>query len=318
MSLIYEYIWLDAKGIIRSKTRCLSNHCHNLEWTYDASSTGQAPSNGDTEGVLIPRFQCIHPFFEKNASILLCDTYDIYGNPLKGNWRSQAHNIFMKKRELEPWFGLEQEFFIWSLAERPTDNNNPSDHYCRGQEMEIIREHMTACIKAGLHFAGWNAEVVPHQWEFQIGPCGGIGAADELIVARFLLEQIAWKYHCTIDFTPKPFPDKNGSGCHTNFSTKAMRQLGGLKEMERVMPMLEANHLKHLDGYGKDNHLRLTGVHETSSFDTFSWGVGTRNTSVRIPVLVQRDGCGYFEDRRPAANMDPYLVTSLLFETCCL
>jgi glutamine synthetase len=52
--------------------------------------------------------------------------------------------------------------------------------------------------------------------------------------------------------------------------------------------------------------------------DKFIWGIETINTSVCIPNLTQKDGDGYFEDRRPAANIDLYLATSTIAETCCL
>ena len=97
-----------------------------------------------------------------------------------------------------------------------------------------------------------------------------------------------------------------------------MREEDGLTEIIACMEKLERKHEQHIDAYGKDNHLRLTGLHETSSMDKFTWGIGTRNTSVRIPNLTQKDGAGYFEDRRPAANIDPYLATSIIAETCCL
>ena len=84
------------------------------------------------------------------------------------------------------------------------------------------------------------------------------------------------------------------------------------------MDKLAANHKAHIEVYGADNHLRLTGKHETSSMDVFTYGKGTRNTSVRIPNQTVKDGCGYFEDRRPAANVELYQATSKIFETCCL
>ena len=70
--------------------------------------------------------------------------------------------------------------------------------------------------------------------------------------------------------------------------------------------------------YGKDNHLRMTGTCETSSYDKFSYGIGSRTSSIRIPTTTFYSKFGYFEDRRPSSNMDPYLVTSKLFETTCL
>ncbi len=64
--------------------------------------------------------------------------------------------------------------------------------------------------------------------------------------------------------------------------------------------------------------MRLTGGHETASLSQFSYGEADRGCSIRIPLGVVNDKCGYLEDRRPASNMDPYLVTAKLAETICL
>ena len=66
---------------------------------------------------------------------------------------------------------------------------------------------------------------------------------------------------------------------------------------------------------GEDNKRRLTGAHETAPITKFSWGVANRGCSVRIPRMTEKEKCGYFEDRRPASNMDPYVVTGKIMET---
>ena len=81
---------------------------------------------------------------------------------------------------------------------------------------------------------------------------------------------------------------------------------------------LSKNHVKHIVAYGDGNEQRLTGKHETASFDKFSYGEASRDTSIRIPSETVKNKKGYFEDRRPASNMDPYLVTSLIFDTTVL
>lgn len=70
--------------------------------------------------------------------------------------------------------------------------------------------------------------------------------------------------------------------------------------------------------YGKGNERRLTGLHETSSLDTFDWGVANRGASIRVGRMVPVEKCGYYEDRRPASNLDPYVVTKLIVETTLL
>merc|ERR1712127_639632 len=97
-----------------------------------------------------------------------------------------------------------------------------------------------------------------------------------------------------------------------------MREEGGLKIINEAIDKLSIKHVEHMKFYGKDNHLRMTGLNETSSYDTFSYGVGTRDSSIRIPTETVKNKCGYFEDRRPSSNMDPYLVTSTLFDATIL
>lgn len=331
MKQILEYIWIGGKGEIRSKTKVLTN-CDSMtnidnipEWNYDGSSTWQADSNKNTEVILKP---CaifkdpIRNITNANCYLILCDTYDEYGVPLKSNTRVLAKEIFNKNLLEEPWFGLEQEYYIKHNSNEAIKHNMEGYHYCgftnKSVERKIVDEHLEACINAGLTISGINAEVVEGQWEYQIGPCVGIDLGDQFIISRYLLYKIAEKYDSMIDYNPKPYKDKNGSGCHNNFSTNSTRKENGIEEIYNYMIKLKKKHKQHLDVYGEENEKRLTGIHETSSYDQFSWGVGTRNTSVRIPNQVFKVGYGYFEDRRPASNIDPYLTTSMLFKTCCV
>ena len=320
---VLEYIWIGGKNEIRSKTRVL-NVIYPIygisqvpEWNYDGSSTWQADSNGDTEIILKPCAFYKDPLRKiENCYIILCDTYDSNGNPTETNHRFKAEKIFEEGVDCEPWFGLEQEYFMLG----PVSNIEQGYHYCGNAnniERIIAEEHMQLCIEAGLTISGINSEVVEQQWEFQIGPCEGITAGDDLIVARYLLNRIAEKYNTKISYHPKLYKDNNGSGCHINFSTFTSRLENGIEHINEYIQKLKVNHEETIKAYGNDNELRLTGIHETSSYNKFTYGIGTRNTSVRIPNSVAKEKYGYFEDRRPAANIDPYLATSILFKTCC-
>jgi glutamine synthetase len=328
---ILEYLWLDGSGGRRSKTRIINFGVKTIDdipiWNCDGSSTGQADSNGNTEVILVPSKYFFNPLINSNAVncdsyIVLCETVDINMVPLPSNHRTAAVKIFNKGLDEEPWFGIEQEYIMIHKNYKNASQCLEERHYCGTQlnsiERTIVEEHLVACLKANIKYAGLNSEVTQSQWEYQVGPCQGIEAGDHLTVANFLLERIAEKYNVLISYHPKLFPDKNGTGCHTNFSTARTRSDGGIEEIHRCIEKLEDKHSEHIKVYGESNDKRLTGIHETSSYTQFSFGVGTRNTSVRIPTQVQKEGCGYFEDRRPAANCDPYQVTSIIFQTCCL
>jgi glutamine synthetase len=325
-----EYIWIGGKNEIRSKTRIINKFIpfsisYVPEWNYDGSSTWQADCNSDTEIILKPCTIYKDPIRKIHnvvCYLVLCDTYYSNGNPTSTNHRYLANKLFEKGIDYEPWFGLEQEYFIILPEDTKYAQHDIGLHYCgvvdNSIERKIAEEHMKLCIDAGILISGINSEVAKCQWEFQVGPCEGIIAADQLTIARYLLERIAETYNAKINYDPKPNKLINGSGCHINFSTILTRKKNGLEEIQRYINLLSKNHEELIKVYGNNNDLRLTGFHETSSYDKFTYGIGTRNTSVRIPNIVVIENCGYFEDRRPAANIDPYLATSSLYKICCL
>ena len=87
--------------------------------------------------------------------------------------------------------------------------------------------------------------------------------------------------------------------------------------IESILKRMAPKHRLHLEVYG-DNTLRLTGEHETSKIDFFSYGVGNRAASCRIPTSTIAEKKGYIEDRRPASDIDPYVVSSLIADTTLL
>jgi glutamine synthetase len=255
----------------------------------------------------------------------MCDTYKTSGEPAKYNNRYEASKVFEQYVSQEPWYGLEQEYFICR-----SDNGYPlgfegkitqGQFYCSvGSQnafgREISDQHLDACIYANINISGTNAEVAPGQWEFQIGPVEGIDAAEQLWMARYILERIAEPLGLFINYHPKPLlGDWNGSGCHTNFSTASMRSPGGLSIILASMDKLKNKHTEHMAIYGQFNEDRMSGRHETSKFDEFTYGIGNRQVSVRIPNETVKNGMGYLEDRRPAANIDPYQVTAKILQT---
>ena len=196
------------------------------------------------------------------------------------------------------WFGLEQEYTLlghddwpygWPKSGFPGPQGpyycgvGTGKVYCR----DIVEAHYKACLYANIKIAGINAEVMPAQWEYQVGPCEGIELGDHLWMSRFLLHRIAEEFGAKISFHPKPIPgDWNGAGLHTNVSTKEMREDGGMKHIEAAMKKLEARHVDHIKVYGEGNDARLTGKHETGSIDSFSWGIANSKSNLNIKCTM--------------------------------
>ena len=333
-----EYIWVGGNNELRCKTKIVKSDKSILklgddeisDWNYDGSSTDQAPGK-DSEVWIKPVAVYKDPFRGENHLLVLCDTWLPNGEPHPTNTRIKAKEIFDKDLDLEPLFGMEQEFFIIDtdthLPVGFPENGYPAPqgpYYCsvgasNAFGRDFFEEALENCLHAELPVTGTNFEVCAGQLEIQV--CSkGISEGDNLLITRYILQRTGEKYGFDIDISAKPIKgDWNGSGCHTNFSTKPMRESeNGYQLILDAIEKLRVKHDEHIKCYGSDNHERLTGLHETAHYSEFSSGVADRGASIRIPRMTEKYGKGYLEDRRPSSSCDPYIVTSKLFETCCL
>jgi len=337
--VIAEYVWLDARQIPRSKTMTMTTTPKSVAdlriWNYDGSSTEQAEGH-NSEVLLYPRAIFKDPFRGAPHILVLAECMNAWdGKPSIGNSRADCAEIMDKYKDLDPWFGIEQEYTLMKpgkIGEKPTepfgfndDGSEPAPqgpYYC-GSGFSIARgrpvaeEHLQKCLQAGIKIAGVNSEVMPGQWEYQVGPCKGIEMGDHLTIARYIMLRVTESHGCMCTLDPKPMEgDWNGAGLHTNFSVKSMREAGGFEVIKRVCDAFGTVVAQHIKEYGEGNDKRLTGQHETCSINEFKYGVANRGASIRIPRDTEKNGKGYMEDRRPAANADPYRVTAIMLKTC--
>lgn len=325
----FEYIWQDGskpEAGLRSKTKVLDMPHFDgdisilPEWSFDGSSTQQA--TGHKSDCLLQPVAAYPDPQRKNGWLVVCEVLNPDGTPHESNMRS-----LIPDNTDDYWFGFEQEYVLERNG-RPLgfpENGYPAPqgpYYCavgfgNVSGRDFVEEHLDACLDAGLSVTGVNAEVLLGQWEFQVFGKGAKRAADELLLSRYLLYRMSEKYGLTVNIHPKPvLGDWNGSGMHVNFSNGEMREVGGKELFDAICESFRAVHKEHIEVYGSDNHLRLTGKHETQSMHTFSYGVSDRGASIRIPVFTaNNDWKGYLEDRRPASNADPYQVVARIIKT---
>ena len=325
-----EYIWLDGSKPtqkLRGKTKIVTDFSGKLEdcevWSFDGSSTGQAEGNS-SDCLLKPVFICPDPQ-RKNGYLVMCEVLNADSTPHETNGRATIDD-----EDDDFWFGFEQEYFlIDNETGKPLGfpaNGYPrpqGPYYCsvgasNAYGRAIVEEHLDACLEAGLNVEGINGEVAAGQWEYQIFAKGAAAAGDEIWVARYLLERIGEQYGVSVDLHPKPLGelDWNGSGMHANFSNSTLRNAGNRETYEQICEAFRPVVKEHIDVYGADNHMRLTGKHETASIHDFSYGISDRGASIRIPIAtVERGWKGWLEDRRPASNGDPYKIASRIIKT---
>jgi glutamine synthetase len=314
-SYILEYIWIDGRGNLRSKYRTaypkFDSSCAGMgsdnyipveHWNYD----GFKASTDNTEITLVPVAHYANPFFEPGrAFLILCDTRRDDGAPAETNFRRDAEKVFESggSGRQDPWFSIEQEYFMMQPnVVNFAQDDEESQRYCCGVGSRtttlrrLAEKHYEYCLHAGLKISGINAEVAPGQWEFQIGPCSGIGAGDELWVARYILHKLSEEFGVCISFQPKPVSVPPPSTLNTKFSTEDSRDKNGLKYI-----------YKYIDRLSK----------KCSHDAGFAAADRGASANIRIPNSVLKAGCGYLEDRRPASDADPYQVIAAIFNTAC-
>ncbi|MCC7333709.1 MAG: glutamine synthetase beta-grasp domain-containing protein [Pirellulaceae bacterium] len=324
-----EYIWLDGylpEPNLRGKTKLVDKAPKTVEdcdlWGFDGSSTQQA--EGKSSDCVLKPVALYPDSSRKNGFLVMCEVMMPDGkSPHPSNFRATVGE------DPDLWIGFEQEYFF-------TENDRPlgfpadgfpepqGEYYCGvGYKhmgdiaRQVVEEHLDLCLDAGINHEGINAEVAKGQWEFQIFAKGSRKVGDDLWMARYLMLRLAEKYALGVEFHCKPVKgDWNGSGMHCNFSTKFMREQGGEPYFTKLMAAFEKYANEHIAVYGPDNHLRLTGLHETQSIDKFNWGVANRGASIRVPHAYVNNGHkGYLEDRRPNSQADPYKIVSRVLKT---
>lgn len=339
-----EYIWVDGTAPtakLRNKTKYIRDLPSDLpEWGFDGSSTNQAEGH-DSDRVLRPVRHVVNPLRRTGDGspnyLVLCEVFMPDGvTPHPSNTRAMLRATLAAGAATHaPLFGIEQEYTLMRgghlLGWPPGGYPRPQGPYYCGVGADdvagraVVEAHADACVQAGLLYEGSNAEVLLGQWEYQVGAGDPLTIADHLWLSRWLLYRVGEDHGIYATLHPKPIlGDWNGTGAHTNFSTAAMRapptegRRHGMDAITDACDALAGRHAEHIAVYGADNHLRLTGHHETCGIDTFRYGVADRGASIRIPRHVATAGYGYLEDRRPAANADPYLVCERILHTVCL
>lgn len=330
MKYCAEYVWLDSENKFRSKVMILDDDDNNVNrydinnypiWNFDGSSCGF--SNVKSSEVYLEPIKIYSNHFHKKEYdvIVYCDTYRMIDGKKKYNTN---RHLFNDNNDIK--YGLEQEFYLVDKeTHNPYNYIKPSfissfftskNSYCNIGDTDIdVRSYlynvMEMCLDMGILLTGYNLEVGPSQCEFQI--CNfGINACDDLIMLRYVMVRVSEDFPFYVNYEPKPFSDLPGSGCHINISNSKSRGEGGLSYIYKVIDKMSKDADSHIYNYGKNNKNRLTGYNETSDYRFFTSGVGSRNTSIRIPYDVYNKKYGYFEDRRPGANIDPYIACGYL------
>jgi len=327
------YVWIDGSGqSLRSRSRTLDYKPTKLEdipkWNFKSRPCSLALDDYDSDTYLYPVRMYPCPFSQGENILVLCETYDYAKKPTLSNVRKTCIEVMQKTEDHQPWFGFEQQYTFLDLHERhplgwPLKGfpGPQGPYYCgvgsgKIYGRDIVEAHYRSCLYAGISIFGINAQVLPSQWEFQVGPVEGITVADDLWMAKYILERVAEDFGVIVSFNPKPVGNLIDASAHCLFSSKSMRETGGIKHIEEAVVKLrhtEDNNMKIHPMKLDSKHQRVELVRKNTSHlgDCIE-------SSIRIPWFVIDLGFGYLEDRRPLSNCDPYSVIKNLVEMTLL
>jgi glutamine synthetase len=315
-----EYIWLDGysptpnlRGKTQIKTYDSFPSVEELPlWGFDGSSTKQAEGHS-SDCVLEP----VRVFPDAAQTACWCFAGDDAG------WRHAACLQQARHHSRRRGPGSASSRNISSTNGRPLGfpiASGPQGPYYTGVgyrsigsvARQIVEKHIDLCLDAGINIEGINAEVAKGQWEFQIFGKGSKKAADEMWMARYLMQRLTEKYGIDIEYHCKPLGDTdwNGSGMHANFSTTYMREVGGKDYFEKLMKAFELAREDHIAVYGPDNH-----KHETAAITDFTYGVADRALRSRAAGFVKNDCRGLSEDRPHSRGSLPDRFANLMTST---
>lgn len=209
-------------------------------------------------------------------------------------------------------FGAEQEFYLFKLDEAgepttiPYDKAGYMDAAPEDKGENIRREICLTLEQMGIRPESSHHEQGPGQNEIDFRYSDALSAADNVITFQSIVKTVAHKSGLHADFSPKPLPDRPGSGFHINMSLKTTDDTDYLHAMiagilDKVAEMtVFLNHT--------ENSYERFGTHKAPGY--ISWSTENRSQLVRIPAAVGEYRRAELRSPDPAAN--PYLAFALL------
>ncbi len=251
-------------------------------------------------------------------SIVFADALDEHGNPHPLAPRSVLAAQIQRCRDagLDPVVATELEFYLCTPDWQPVQEHIQYSSLTDGLEFEAVLADMrSALLGAGIEVEGSNAEYGPGQFEINAGPADAMTAADNTVLFKSIVKQVAVQHGFRATFMPKPWAEQSGSGMHVHTSLTAdgdnafaacndgepndtMRNwMGGLLEHAEAMTLLAAptsNGPKRIRPY------TFAPTHVT-------WGLDNRTVLARC-IAESGSKANRVEFRSAGADANPYLI----------
>jgi len=288
----------------------------------DGSSLFSFVSADSSDLYVVPRYRTafVNPFTEVPTIDVICSFYDSQGLPLES---APEHILGKAQRTLKERTGLtmealgELEYYLFSeidriypiSEQRGYHESHPFSKWglVRREAMQVISE-MGGTIKYGHAEVGnilsGDLEMVQHEIEFLPAPIED--AADQLVMAKWAIREVAYKHNLEVSFAPKIIVGQAGSGMHihTRFMKDGVNVMADAQGLTDTARKVIAGFLmcsESLTAFGNTvptSFLRLVPHQEAPT--SICWGDRNRSVLVRVPLGWVGVGDRMVRDANPA------------------
>lgn len=251
-------------------------------------------------------------------AFVFADTFDPHGAPHLNAPRGVLADQISRcqERDLDPVVATELEFYLCTPDWEPVQSHIQYSSLTDALELEdVLLEMRRALLGAGIEVESSNAEYGPGQIEINVGHADAMTAADNTVLFKSIVKQVAAQHGLRATFMPKPYVDQSGSGMHVHTSLRAddggnafassdgapnevmSRWIAGLMEHARALGLLSsptANGVKRIQPYS------FAPTH-------VSWGLDNRSVMLRC-ICEPGSVANRVEYRGGAADANPYLI----------
>lgn len=327
-------------------------HLHNILSSgerVDGSSLFNFLEAGSSDLYVVPRFKTafLNPFSDVPAVDILCSYYDKDGQPLASapdNIMRKAHQALVDTTGFSLEVMGEIEYYVISEKDplfKATDQRayHESTPFVKWEQLR--NEAMLAIASTGGMIKYGHSEVgnfsdEEHEYEqneIEFLPTNVEDAADQLIIAKWVLREVAYSYGVTVSFAPKITAGKAGSGMHIHMrpmkdGKNVTLDNGNISDVSRKIIAGILDIAPSLSAFGNTiptSYFRLVPHQEAPT--NVCWGERNRSTLIRVPLgwrgasdMVQNanpleqthngdlSGKQTFEFRCPDGSADIYLL----------
>lgn len=301
-------------------------------WGREVHETGLHIDSGDKDALCLPvKGRTVNvPWADQPTQQAMLTMHHADGAPFMGDPRHvlAAQVEKLKARGLTANVAVELEFYVYERSAdsgrpRPAGSLTPGpDH----QDMYALRDLdrqrplmdaiQQACAEQNLPVDAFVSEAAPGQYEVNLKHRDPLGAADDAVMLKRLIIQIAHKQGTDVTFMAKPFADHPGNGLHVHVSLAdtqgsifADQNSGPSKLRHAVQGLLstmEEAQLGFVHTYNGFRRMQL-GSYAPASL---SWGENNRSVAIRLPEADP--AARRLEHRLAGADANPYIVTALV------